>query len=95
MSENLESGAEVAMSSAIERRKQDVLTGSARLIRRATEVEDRVSHMIRNIRQNKAYQYALARETERTPDELAAEVMPCQRPRRGRIVRTWPCSSMH
>ena len=59
------------MNSVIERRKQDVLTGSARLIRRAREVEDRVTHMTRNIRENKAYQHALAKETERTPDELA------------------------
>lgn len=59
------------MSNVIEKVKQDVLTGSARLTTRARAVEDRVSHMVRNIRENKAYQHALAREKDKTPDELA------------------------
>lgn len=61
------------MNIAIEKREQDVLTGSARLTSRVREVEDRITHMTRNIRENKAYRYALARECEKTPDELAEQ----------------------
>jgi MoaA/NifB/PqqE/SkfB family radical SAM enzyme len=61
------------MRSLIERRKQDVLTGSSRLTSRAGEVEDRVTHMTRNIRDNKAYLHALARGSDKSADALAEE----------------------
>jgi len=58
-------------NNAFKKQKQDVLTGSARLVSCAIEAEDRLTHMVRNIRGNKAYQYALLSETDKTADELA------------------------
>jgi MoaA/NifB/PqqE/SkfB family radical SAM enzyme len=62
---------DLIMKIVIDKHNQDILTGSARLIRRDKFVEDRVSHMLQNIRENKAYKYALERETKKTPDQLA------------------------
>jgi MoaA/NifB/PqqE/SkfB family radical SAM enzyme len=64
----------MAIANELEKEKQEVLTGSARLKRRARTVNDRVSHMVENIRENKAYKYALERETELSPDQLAEKL---------------------
>lgn len=61
-------------SSPIEKFKQDVLTGSARLVARAANVEDRVSYMIRNIRENRAYQHLLSRSADADPGDLAEKM---------------------
>ncbi len=62
-----------ARSVQIERQKQDILVGSARLKDRAKQVTDRVAYMTANMADNKAFIHALEEHPDQSADRLLAE----------------------